>query len=523
MLINKDSIRFQYINIYSLQKERIGIPIFQRFYSWREKQLVELLNDFLGAIDDENKELYLLDFIWYSEDEKIKLADGQQRVVTLNLLIKAINDFINAENLNLEKLNLFDISYDNIEYDKKYKMNFNDYDLAPFKKIYLALLQFVKENRTNLEKIINIIKNRIYVYMKETDTPDSAFDIFTQINTGGKPLSKDDVIKTAISQYSKIYNISINSSIKELKRAISSYYKFINTNNNENFDSIAIMTFLKKHIVKNKETFTNFSNYLITIAKLSDNAIYTVIEYIKKTQMLDILNVMAIMGIDISKDKMYLQYVIFPLCLLSIISSIKNVNPGGRGRSLYAKVIQLVKERKPYDKIGESIASFINDNTDICKISYSDFVEGLGKVELSLKSKEALLILDIIMHSTSSNLNMKSINVEHIYPQKPKSEWAINGWPTNYEERKKYTNNIGNLLILNEVVNKKIQNKYIDDKIIEYNKIIPKDLALKTEINQINFNEFKTNKTEYIKKRQREIAQNIYDNFPLAKVMIFKK
>lgn len=522
MLINKDSIKFKYVNIYSLQKEKIGIPIFQRFYSWREKQLQELLNDISCAIHDESKELYLLDFIWYFEDGKIKLADGQQRIVTLNLLIKAINSLIKSNSLNTEEIALFDIAYDNIEYDRKYKNNFYNYDLAPFKKIYLVLLDFIKENIVNLNKIINIIKNRIYIYMKETDTSDSAFDIFTQINTGGKPLSKDDVIKTAISQYSNIYNVSINYSIKELKRAISSYYKYVNTNSNENFDSIAIMSFLKKYIVKDKVTFLNFSKYLTTVSKLSENAIYTVIEYVKKTQMLDILNVMAIAGIDISKNKMYLQYVIFPLCLLSIVGSIKNVNPGGRIKGLYNNVIELLKNHKNYDEIGENIAKFINENSDICKITYVDFVEGLGKVELSLKSKEAILIMDVMMHSTSSNLNIKNINVEHIYPQKPRPEWAMNGWPTNFEERKKYVNNIGNLLLLNESINKKIQNKYIDDKIIEYNKIIPKDLALQTEMNQINFDEFKINKMNYIVKRQKQIAENIYDNFPLAKVIIIK-
>lgn len=520
MLINRNSVKFSYINIYSLQKEKIGIPIFQRFYSWRDKQIVELINDILSAIDDETRDIYLLDFIWYKEDDMIKLADGQQRLVTLNLLLKAINDLIENKKLSLKKINLFDITYDNVEYEKKYKTNFSNYDIAPFKKIYLSLYSFIQENIDKLPKIIDIIKNRIYIYMKETSTADNAFTIFTQINTGGKPLTKDEVIKTTISQYSEIYNIHINKGIKELKRVISSYYKYVNINNRGNFDSIEIMAFLKKHIVKNKESFMKFSNYLEIISRTSRNIIYTVAEYVKKNQIFDILNIMAIKGIDVSTNKVYLEHIIFPLCLLSIVGSIKNVNPGGRIKGLYEQVIEQIKGNIKSDEISENIAKFINENNDICKISFSEFYAGLGKVELSLKSKEALLIMDIMMQSRSSDINIKNINIEHIYPQKPNADWAINGWPTNYDEKKRFINNIGNLIILNESINKKIQNKYIDEKINGYNMIMSKDLALQTKMNSVDFEKFKKYKTEYIIERQREIAQIIYDSFPLSKVII---
>jgi hypothetical protein len=34
------------------------------------------------------------------------------------------------------------------------------------------------------------------------------------------------------------------------------------------------------------------------------------------------------------------------------------------------------------------------------------------------------------------------------------------------------------MILLNQEINKKIQNKFIDDKIFEYNRIIPKDRFL---------------------------------------------
>lgn len=522
MLIDKDSIKFNYVNLYSLSKESIGIPIFQRFYSWKEKQIYETLNDLLECMNYADKEIYLLDFIWYKEDEKIKLADGQQRIVSINLIIKAIKDYAAVNNISIDDINFFDISYDNLEYQKKYDQAFTNYIVAPFKKMYLYIYDFVDKYKENLNSFINTIKNKIYIYMKETESPDAAFTIFTQINTGGKPLTKDEVIKTAIDQYSTLYQVPINNGIKQLRKAISSYYKFFNSSYNSNFDSISIMGFLKNYIVINKQAFTNFANYLQSLSKISKYSIYHIIDYINRSQLFDILNIMAIKNIDVNKKREYLTDVMFPLCLLSVAMTMKKSNPGGIIRSLYSSVISLIKDCKNSQIISEKIASFINDNAEMCKISFEDFKECLGKKEISTKLKEALLIMDVILHTSSSDLNMDCINLEHIYPQKPAPKWAMNGWPTSNTDRGILTQNIGNYLLLNESVNKKIKNKYLDEKLDEYNRIIPRDITLKTAMNTVDFTKFESEKEKYIFERQNQIAEMIYEGFPLAKVIISK-
>ena len=364
--------------------------------------------------------------------------------------------------------------------------------------------------------------NKIWVYVKETDSSDDAFSIFTQINTGGKPLSKDEVIKTAIDQYSKSYNISVKYTMKDLRRTISSYYKYLYSSNNASFDTIAIMKFLKEDIVQSRESFQNFVNYMDIVAKVSGYSISYIISYINRSQLLDIVNVMAIKGIDLKKRKEYLEFVMLPLCLLSIVMTMKKSNPGGIIRSLYSKVIEMIKEDQKPDVITEHIASFINENSEICKITYDEFKISLGKKDLSTKVKQAILLMDIIIRTTSSNLNIPSINLEHIYPQKPSTEWAINNWPTDTESRSDLIHNIGNYLLLNESVNKRIKNKYINAKLVEYEKIIPKDIALKTEMNTVDFTRFEIEREKYIYYRQEKIARLVYNTFFLAKVIITK-
>ena len=142
MLIESKSIRTEYIKVYKLADKKIAIPIFQRFYSWNEKHIAPLIADLTECLYD-RKDIFLLDFICYEEDDVIKLADGQQRLVTLNLLIKVINEHTDSRLYTVEP---FDIFYDNVENNKKYQQAINNYMCAPFKKVYIRLTDFVKEH-----------------------------------------------------------------------------------------------------------------------------------------------------------------------------------------------------------------------------------------------------------------------------------------------------------------------------------------------------------------------------------------
>ena len=451
-----------------------------------------------------------------------KFADGQQRIITINLLIKVINDYIQKNNLPIELLESFQITYDIQQYNDKYNKSFSSYPIAPFKKNYIYFYKWIEENNDKLSHFIKMIKENIWVFIKKAETIDDAFIIFQQINTGGKPLSKEEVIKSTINQFGAIYQNPVNVPVKELKKMILSYYKLLYSSNINDFETISIMSFLRKDVVASKEKFNKFVTTLNTVTNLGNNPITTIINYINRPQLFDILNIICMKGIDIFKRKDYLNYVIFPLCLLSISMTFKKSNPGGIIRTLYITVINQIKDNIREVDIGECISSFINDNPEICKINYDEFLRCLGSPDVRQSIKKAILIMDVIMRNTSSTINVSSINLEHIYPQKPDSQWATENWPTNHEEQQILIENIGNYILLNEEVNKKIKNKYIDYKVDEYDRIIPNDLSLKTEMNSVDFEKFKNDRKEYIFERQKKIARLVYDNFKLAKVIIIK-
>ncbi len=520
MLIENDTITSNYVNIYSLKKYKIGIPIFQRFYDWKEKEIVQFKEDLLNVIDNQTVQLYFLDFIYYEEDGKIKIADGQQRIVTLNNLIKAIKDVSNELSIKIEDIDLFDISYDVFANNLKYKTHFNDYAVAPFKKVYLDLYKFVKDNSSKINDFIKIIKRNIFIFLKKCSNADDAFKIFQQINTGGKPLSKDEVIKTALDQYSKAYQITFNTcKMKEVRQALISYYKLLSANYEKNFDNMEIITFLRDNVTKDKSTFEKFVNTINLLNTLGDSPIRSVINYINRKSLFDVLNILAMKQIDINKNFNYLNKVVIPLCMMSVVLTMNGGSPT-TFKYLLNDVIDNIKNGVSPNDINYYLIDKINSDTITWQISLDDFKTKLGDAETPRNLKKALLLIDVICNNISGKVNVNTVNLEHIYPQNPSYVWAENGWPSHKKQQKEIVDNIGNYILLCETVNKRIQNQYISSKVVQYRQIIKRDNILQTAINTVDFVRFENEQEKYIIERQSEIAKLIQENLPLCKVLI---
>lgn len=520
MLIKDNTITSEYVNVYSLNDKKIGIPIFQRFYDWKDKEIVQFKEDLLKVIDDQSVQLYFLDFIYYEEDRKIKFADGQQRIVTLNNLIKAIKDISKELSIEIEEIQLFDISYDVFANNEKYKTHFQNYATAPFKKVYLNLHQFIKENVSRLNDFVKVIKNNIFVFLKKCSNADDAFNIFQQINTGGKPLSKDEVIKTALDQYSVAYEIHFDTSkIKDVRQSLISYYKLISQNYDKNFDNMEIITFLREHVTKDKPTFKNFVGTISLLNALGNSPIRYVINYINRNTLMDVLNILAMKQIDINTSHAHLQKIVIPLCMMSVVLTLNGGSPT-TFRYLLNEIVDDIKNNVSPNDINFKLISKINSEPITWQISLTDFTNKLGDITTTRNMKKALLIMDVICRNISGTINVNTINLEHIYPQNPDYEWAGNGWPSHREQQKELIDNIGNYLLLCDSVNKSIQNQYITKKVVKYNSIIARDIILQTPMNTVDFERFENEQSDYIYERQKNIAKSIQENLPLGRVLI---
>jgi uncharacterized protein with ParB-like and HNH nuclease domain len=109
-----------------LHDKRIKVPSYQRNYSWKKAQVVELYEDFQRAID-EGRDYYFLGSIVgcqksHNSDE-IEIVDGQQRLATTTILLAAIRDKLVSLN-EPELAHKLLIKYEWIT-ESSYKIEFN--------------------------------------------------------------------------------------------------------------------------------------------------------------------------------------------------------------------------------------------------------------------------------------------------------------------------------------------------------------------------------------------------------------
>ena len=71
-------------------KGRFQVPWHQRYYDWTEEQVSELLIDLKEAIDERRHSYFLGSIMLVDTDDVWQINDGQQRLITLSLLIAAL-------------------------------------------------------------------------------------------------------------------------------------------------------------------------------------------------------------------------------------------------------------------------------------------------------------------------------------------------------------------------------------------------------------------------------------------------
>ena len=85
----------------------IKIPVFQRDYDWEKSNIQTLLNDIiLGTISDQKYYIGNL-LIYENQDKDAILIDGQQRITSVTLFLKALYDAIDDEKTKCEILETY--------------------------------------------------------------------------------------------------------------------------------------------------------------------------------------------------------------------------------------------------------------------------------------------------------------------------------------------------------------------------------------------------------------------------------
>ena len=228
-------------DLFQSKKADFLIPDYQRPYAWGETECRTLWDDiFSFAIPDEgrtefdsNSEYFLGPIVTFkNDDDKMEVIDGQQRLTTLMLLLRAyyskfghmqdkasvstkqniekclwktdefgepdmtqlkIDSEVATDNDKDEFLNILKTGNAGKEMKSKYAYNFRFFQAC--------IDEFLSKYPTYFAYLPTRIMNNCILLPIEAESQDTALRIFSTLNDRGKPLSDADIFKAQFYKY----------------------------------------------------------------------------------------------------------------------------------------------------------------------------------------------------------------------------------------------------------------------------------------------------------------------------------
>ena len=203
------------------------VPIYQRNYSWDEKQCQQLWEDILRVGSNPDIGVHFIGSIVYVEGGQSQVTlqapllviDGQQRLTTISLMLealaRAIGDTEPVQGFSPEKIR-HNYLTNSLEIDERfYKLLLsdtdkdslkalikgNDYPSAPSIKIrenFEYFTEQIKLNGKHIDSICNGLAKLMIVDISLERNQDNPQLIFESMNSTGKALSQADLIRNFI-------------------------------------------------------------------------------------------------------------------------------------------------------------------------------------------------------------------------------------------------------------------------------------------------------------------------------------
>jgi len=279
------------------------VPIYQRAYSWSEKQLSDFIEDIKNQKIDRT---YFLGTILLEKAENegdfrsIDIVDGQQRMTTLVIFMKVLLNFLKNKGEDVEILEETYINYKN-----RYKLRLQDEDSEFFQTYILEDKSNPKlsQIRPSQKKLLNA-KNYFFEKLSSLDKEDlieikdkinqtklltysvadsaEATLIFETTNDRGKPLTNLEKIKSFLMYKCYIASEESTDILKRIYKRFSDIYNVIELIYIDDEDNILQYHFISFEKWGTKRDYQNYvhmiKNYINQL--LLDNKDIQVVEYI---------------------------------------------------------------------------------------------------------------------------------------------------------------------------------------------------------------------------------------------------
>lgn len=534
-------------------KRVFKVPVYQRNYDWSNIQCEKLFQDIMKA--NERNCQHFTGTIVYIDDinggsglNEVLIIDGQQRITTMYILLKALYDASKGVSVRIEseieevmfnrhcdevyKVKLKPVKSDNEQLmllikDKVDKMDRN----SNVYKNYITFKNLIKEILSaglELNDILNGIKKlevvEIILDKLQGDEPQK---IFESINSTGLELSLADLIRNYLlmddDKQDKLYEdywleIEKNVGYRNLGDFV---INFLNSQISKSVNSKNAYCLFKDHCDKNNLTHEDTLKKLKRTSKyygafIGENKCYSdeITKYlnafyiIKQTTVLPLL--FRIFGdyedgnIDDTTLCKVLDYLLTYLVRITACEINKNLSKFMK--SMYDRVID-----GNYDNYYEKFVSFLNDLRANDRMPTDTEFEDALIYKPLYKKPICKFVLSVIENSTKEHIDVSNLTIEHIMPQKENAAVWKKEVGENYSSVYEiYLHTLGNLTITGH--NSELGTKSFSEK-----KKIIKDNSKANILNKEVLSADKWNETS-IKKRAKILANMLIDEFEYVNV-----
>ena len=424
------------ITITEINNANFSVPIYHRNYIWNEEQCARLLDDIAKIIASGTEHFFgTMTFAKTSENEYI-IIDGHQRLETIKIFVKALNDCAN---------------------------NINDTSTSKNYKICLTRVQEWINQEISPDKILAAL-NLIRIVKIELDSNDDRHAIFESINSTGQNLSQADLIRNflLIDEQQELLSVwqKINSQT-DINIFFAHYITFITSNevSGENLYKQLVKIFESKNL--SRSDFLNELAHLSEIYKVFTNKdsdsnyppeVMKYLEILRTLKQIScypfLLHVFNDYENQIIDSQTLIKTVKLIFCY--VIRRIICKLPDNKLASLYGRA----NKQNYYESINKSLV-LPDDSTFANALMTSD-------IYLLDSNLCKFLLTEIENGDSSEILCTDNLTIEHIMPQSLTPEWQS---VISSIEHKLYLHTLGNLTMTG--YNLELANKnFLDKKII---------------------------------------------------------
>lgn len=469
------------------------IPVYQRNYDWTSVQCEKLYEDIMEAFDSDKKHftgsvVYIKGNNSSSRLDEAMVIDGQQRITTIFILLKAMYDIAEEKNEPSLKSELADYLY-NRNCEEKYKLK-----LKPVKNDNIQFNKLMVGSNEELDDNSNIISNYklfsklikiqlekgnllsdILEGMKKLEIVEIVLDIsqgddpqmiFESINSTGLELSLADKVRNYILMSDENQDYLFENYWSYIERVIGNKYledffiQYLNLKISEQVTSknayakfkIYSRDYTHEELLKDMKKYSKYySAFIGNVNEYSED----VKKYLLDFRLLDQSTVYTFLFAvfnDYEEDNIDKDTLIKVLHFLRsyivrrIVCGVPSNSLKGLFKTLHSRLFKENKFEKYYEKI---YTFFVYSRTKDRMLLEDNFRDALVYGELYKKTKCCKYLLASIENEESNErLDTSNMTIEHILPQKENSIIWKNEVGENYNVvYDKYLHTLGNLTI----------------------------------------------------------------------------